>query len=234
MTRINPVSAPASRCSSASCLVGPVGCPRGQAADGSRRVGHPLADAVHAAAVRSARLPGDRVAGLVAVDLHRRRAGSGPGPGGERAGAARLESRPRRGVRARAAVRRRLPDRHADRRTAVARAGRVRRQDPAVLGGHQQQRRLPAVHQQRHPGGRQELAQGRGRAAARCRLHAARRGRRRLRLGAVAGDADVPGAVPADGAPADHRLAVRLHGAPPGAPLARRWWRTPSARSPRR
>ena len=44
--------------------------------------------------------------------------------------------------------------------------------------------------------------------------------RRHLRLDPVAGDADVPLPVPADGAADDHRLAVRLHAAGSGGALA--------------
>ena len=54
-------------------------------------------------------------------------------------------------------------------------------------------------------------AQGPRQRPAGCREHAAGRGRRHLRPLLVAGDADLPGAVPAHGAPDPHRLAVRVH-----------------------
>ena len=53
-----------------------------------------------------------------------------------------------------------------------------------------------------------DLAAGLPEAASRCSASPAA-----CSVGAVAGDADVPGAVPADGAPDDHRLAVRVRAA---------------------
>ncbi len=143
------------------------------------------------------------------------------GPGRRCAGQARLEARNRLAGRLRRALRVGLRARPGHGRTGVARDRRVRPGAARVLGGDLLQAgdRGLALDRERRRSHRQP-AQGSRRRAPGCRQRVARGRRRRLRHGAVARHADVPGAVPADGAPDHHHLAVRLHPARERDPLA--------------
>ena len=111
--------------------------------------------------------------------------------------------------------------RRGHRRTAVGPDRRLRQRAARLLGRAHPDRRLPATRLDRR--GRRhdpQRAEGPRRRAAGGGDDDPRHRRRRVRLDPLARHLDLPGVVPVDGAPDDHRLAVRLHAAGGRAALA--------------